>query len=151
MNNRTNWRYIAKYMRAKGYTIEAIEGTLSNMGKTVSPRTIYRVTEGVKPVTVEFNESLTKPLSMYSILTEVLEYDTSWDSEEDCQNETVLSTISREENNDSLFSLPELDLSGSPVPPGFSVYSPTGRRTGLQSYLYRCAEQDRRMQRLPEW
>lgn len=158
--NRTNWKYIARFMRAKGYTVEAIEGTIANLGNTVSLRSIYRAIEGITPSTIEFNESLTKPLSMHAILLQVLEYED--ESSTDCQKEDENPYIVGDcFSDDSLHAALDPPVSRlRPArgdaddfysTPGFTVYSPSGRRTGVQSYLHRCSEQDREMRKTPSW
>jgi hypothetical protein len=160
--SRDNWKYISRYMRENGYTVDAIQGTLLNLGKRIPLSTLYRNLEGITASSPEWEEKYTEPLSMYAILKKVLEYEEIEipDSHSEPVSDYIVATISS--------SVPVFDLSGHRAAlgisnnrryseevgqdAGFEFFYPQGPNgSGIKTYIHRCNNQDREMMKLPVW
>jgi hypothetical protein len=156
--SRSNWKYIAKFLRSKGYTVDAIAGTLENLGNNIPLSTLYRNLEGVVCDSEEWEEKYTKPLKVYEVMRWVLDYgNPHGDSHFSTISDNIVETMSS--------SIAVFDLTGSRpsrgvstsrhyseevgYDSGFEFFYPQGSNgSGLKTYLHRCRNQDREMNKL---
>jgi hypothetical protein len=173
--NRSSWKYIARFLRSNGYTVDAIAGTLENLGKNIPLSTLYRNLEGVVCESEEWDEKYTKPLNVYQVMTWVLDYGNPHEETRKLSTDSHFSPISDNIVETMSSSVAALDLGGPPLAAGnashgeaspsvfdghgfieelgydsgFEFFYPQGKNgSGLKTYLHRCRNQDREMSKL---
>lgn len=132
MKTKDDWKYVARTMRSKGFSIGSIVSTLENLGHVIPKRTLYDNLRGIfpDPPWVE----LGFPLTEWEVATYILECEIPRVSDIELEGVSSIPAV---------FDLGIPDLAD--LPREQWIYYPTSANgSGLKTYLHRCNRENRR-------